>query len=280
LIEDLEDELIEPATQMDVAPFLESVARMPRSALVMDYDGTLAPFRVDREHALPYPGVAAMLQDIVSLGRTQLFIVTGRKTDDIVSLLGVYPHPEIWGLHGTQRRSPDGSVEMACVDEDMVQALMEADRWLKAQGLRETAEYKPGSIAVHWRGKSATEAAAIRRLVLLGWSRIAQHRKVELLEFDGGIELRPPEPNKGDAVLQILQQLPAGTPIAYLGDDTTDEHAFEALAGRGLRILVRPEWRETAADVWIKPPDELLKFLEKWRQANKTEISRATQTAT
>jgi trehalose-phosphatase len=261
-------ELIEPATQYDVGEFFAKVAQAPKSALVLDYDGTLAPFRIERDKAAPYPGVTSILQEITSTTRTQIFIVTGRKTDDIVSLLGVYPYPTIWGLHGAQRRNPNGSVEMSCVDEDLVQGLMEADGWLRTQGLRQTAEYKPGSIAVHWRGHSEVEAAAIRKLVLQGWLQIARHRKVELLEFDGGVELRPPEPDKGDAVSEILKQLPASTPVAYLGDDTTDEHAFEALEGRGLRVLVRPEWRETEADIWIKPPDELLDFLDRWRQAN------------
>lgn len=260
--------MIEPATQYDVAEFFENVAQAPKSALLLDYDGTLAPFRVERDKAVPYPGVTSILQEILSRTRTQIFIVTGRKTDDIVSLLGVYPYPVIWGLHGTQRRNPNGIVEMTCVDEDLVQALMEADRWLQAQGLCQTAEYKPGSIAVHWRGRSEGEAEAIRKLVLQGWLQIARHRKVELLEFDGGIELRPPEPDKGDAVREILKQLPASTPVAYLGDDTTDEHAFEALEGRGLRVLVRPEWRETEADIWIKPPEDLLDFLDRWRQTN------------
>jgi trehalose 6-phosphate phosphatase len=261
-------ELIEPATQYDIGEFFEKVAQAPKSALLLDYDGTLAPFRVERDKAVPYAGVTSILQEILSTTRTQMFIVTGRKTDDIVSLLGVYPYPVIWGLHGTQRRNPNGAVEMICVDEDLVQALMEADGWLQAQGLRQAAEYKPGSIAVHWRGRSESEAAAIRKLVLQGWLQIAKHRKVELLEFDGGIELRPPEPDKGDAVREIIKQLPSTTPVAYLGDDTTDEHAFEALEGRGLRVLVRPEWRETEADIWIKPPEELLDFLGRWRQAN------------
>jgi len=260
--------LIEPATQNDVDAFFETVAQAPKSALLLDYDGTLAPFRVERDKATPYTGVTSILQEILSTTRTQIFIITGRKTDDIVSLLGVYPYPVIWGLHGTQRRNPDGAVEMTCVDEDLVQALMEADRWLQVQGLQQTAEYKPGSIAVHWRGRDESEAAAIRRLVLQGWLQIARHRRVELLEFDGGVELRPPEPDKGDAVREILKHLPVSTPVAYLGDDTTDEHAFEALEGRGLRVLVRPEWRETAADIWITPPGELLHFLDRWRQAN------------
>ena len=63
-------------------------------------------------------------------------------------------------------------------------------------------------------------------------------------EFDGGIELRAASRNKGDAVRTILSELEPDTPVAYLGDDETDEDAFLALSERGLRVLVRRDWRE------------------------------------
>ncbi|SRR6266496_146977 len=251
----------------DVEPFLESLACAPESALLLDYDGTLAPFRVQRDQAVPYPGVPDLLQAIEATGRTRIYVVTGRPTDDIVALLGLYPSPEIWGLHGMQRRKKEGTVEMACVSESLVQALIEADRWLQLENLRRTAEFKPGSIAVHWRGLPEDNAADIEQRVMAGWSRIAQRSGIELLHFDGGVELRTPELDKGDAVRQILEQLPPGAPVAYLGDDETDEHAFQALGNRGLRVLVRSEWRETEADHWLKPPEQLLDFLQSWLQA-------------
>jgi hypothetical protein len=36
---------------------------------------------------------------------------------------------------------------------------------------------------------------------------------------------------------------------------------------RGISVLVRPEWRQTTAQLWLKPPDELLEFLGLWLQA-------------
>lgn len=45
-----------------VEEFLRTVAVAPRSMLLLDYDGTLAPFSADRQQALPYAGLEHLLQ--------------------------------------------------------------------------------------------------------------------------------------------------------------------------------------------------------------------------
>ncbi len=67
---------------------------------------------------------------------------------------------------------------------------------------------------------------------------------------------------------QILAQEPAALPMAYLGDDVTDEDAFAAVGNRGFSILVRTEVRESAARFWLRPPAELLEFLDDWIAAS------------
>ncbi len=60
----------------------------------------------------------------------------------------------------------------------------------------------------------------------------------------------------------VLSEMDRETAAAYLGDDTTDEDAFKAIHGRGIGVLVRPQFRATAADFWLQPPEELLDFLQ------------------
>jgi trehalose-phosphatase len=114
----------------------------------------------------------------------------------------------------------------------------------------------------------------LRARVLLGWTAIAKSYDLELLEFDGGLEIRAREADKGNVVRTLLEGLPAGTPAAYLGDDTTDERAFAAIEGRGLSVLVRSRWRRTQAQLWLRPPAELLSFLNRWLQATVNEETR------
>jgi trehalose 6-phosphate phosphatase len=254
----------------EIEVFLSTVAQSPLSALLLDYDGTLAPFSVDRRRAVPYPGVDEILQDIVDTGRTRLIIMTGREAHDVKPLLKVRPFPEVWGAHGLQRLSSDGGCQMPEVDPDALQALADAERWLAYQGLDHMAEPKPGSLAVHWRALDHNSAVRLRGKILLGWFPIAQRASLRVLEFDGGLELRIPDQDKSDAIKTILRELGPESPIAYLGDDVTDETAFRALQDRGLTVLVRKEHRKTSARVWLKPPEELLDFLAQWRNACRT----------
>jgi trehalose-6-phosphatase len=64
----------------------------------------------------------------------------------------------------------------------------------------------------------------------------------------------------------MLTRYPTAT-AAYLGDDTTDEDAFAVLRGRGLTMLVRAEQRPSQAEYWLRPPQDLLAFLDAWIHA-------------
>jgi trehalose-6-phosphatase len=52
--------------------------------------------------------------------------------------------------------------------------------------------------------------------------------------------------------------------MIYLGDDLTDEDAFRALPADGVGVLVREQYRPTAADFWVVPPEGLLKLLSRF----------------
>ena len=93
--------------------------------------------------------------------------------------------------------------------------------------------------------------------------RIAQPGGLHLLPFDGGVELRSTDRTKGTAVAEILSQEPDDAPVAYLGDDLTDEDAFVALGEQGYSLLVRGEVRTSFARFWLRPPElNCLDFLD------------------
>lgn len=259
--------VIETETPNRIESLLTAVAHAPQSLLMLDYDGTLAPFKRQRDQAFPYPGIGGLVEAIMRDSPTRVVIVSGRDAAEVIPLLGLYPCPEMWGLHGLQRRNPDGTLATVAVERWILDALGDARRWLHYQGLEHLAEFKTGSIAVHWRGLTESTMVETRSRVLLGWKPIAKQTHLELLDFECGVEIRAPKLNKGDAVRMLLAEVGSKMPAAYLGDDATDEHAFRAIRGHGLGILVRPRLRHTAAEAWLRPPEELIAFLRRWLKA-------------
>jgi trehalose-phosphatase len=244
--------------------FFSRLRASEKRLLMLDYDGTLAPFCDDRNQALPYTGVRRRLREIIASKKTRLIIVSGRWSMELIKLLGLDPIPEIWGCHGAERVYPDMTTELIEVSEVSFQGLAMAEKWAEKERLTEFIERKPTSLAFHWRGLEQNLAEELREKVPEGLREIAQKHGLELHDFDAGLELRVAHIDKGRAVTTVLEETGYEAVTAYLGDDFTDEDAFRALAGYGLRVLVRPELRPTEADIWIQPPDELLDFLDRW----------------
>jgi len=244
--------------------FFAHLSAAQSSVLLLDYDGTLAPFHLDRHRAYPYPNVLPLIESIMQTGRTRVVIVTGRPAVEAKTLLNPLEDLEIWGAHGMEQMLPDGSYRQIGIDPETAELLAQAKERVIEAGLISLAEFKPGGIAIHWRGMMDWEAERVETLIREGWTALAEHPALKLLEFESGLELRVAHPDKGDAVAAVIAESDSGAQIAYLGDDLTDEDSFRVLNGRGLTVLVRPEHRETLANLWLKPPHELIGFLEQW----------------
>jgi trehalose 6-phosphate phosphatase len=252
---------------MSLEDFFAGFERAVDLVLMLDYDGTLAPFQEKRGDAIPYPGVRERLEKLVESEETRLIIISGRRARDLDPLLGLDRLPEIWGCHGAERLLPDESYQLLPLSRKVVDGLEEIDDWAEKENLTTYLEKKPAGRAFHWRGLDESLRDRIDAKVRTVWTDRASACGLALHVFDGGIELRAAGINKGGAVAMILEEIPEHASVAYLGDDHTDEDAFRALAGKGLRVLVRPELRETIADLWVKPPVELLEFLDRWTES-------------
>ena len=259
-----------PEAAKRLEEFFRGFSRGARPLLLLDCDGTLAPFRVDRFKARPWAGVRELLARIQEQGRTRLAVITGRPAAEIAPLLALEPPLEVWGLHGAERLVPDGRRELEEAAPAVRQKLEELRELLRRDSLGGLFEDKANGVVMHWRGASRRKAEQIERRTRALFEPLAHLEGLALLEFDQGVELRVGR-NKGGAVEAILAQAgagvgsPADCPVAYLGDDLSDEAAFRAvnrIGRRGLSVLARREWRETAAAVWLRPPGELKGFLK------------------
>ncbi|MDA8361390.1 MAG: trehalose-phosphatase [Gammaproteobacteria bacterium] len=239
--------------------FLGRLARAPERLLVLDYDGTLAPFTPERDRAVLYAGVAPLVEAIIASGTVVAFI-TGRSVATLSPRLP-WTDIDIFGAHGCEHRDRQGRHHRVLLPADALLALERIEQEMRNRGLGLAMECKYGTIALHWRHAPDTLRTDIQQALPAILSALPA--SVFGAPFDGGFEFRARAANKGTALKILLDRHPQAA-VAYLGDDLTDEDAFAALPAHGLGVLVRPALRPTRASVWVRPPAELLDFLSAW----------------
>jgi trehalose-phosphatase len=229
--------------------------------LFLDYDGTLAPFHVDRLQAEPLPGTIEALRAIVADGLATVAIVSGRPIHEILHLLGDLP-VAIVGAHGYEVRDPSGAAQVIQTSPEQAAVLDAA--YATALQLFDTrrVERKAASVAAHFRGLDPRLSGDIETELERRWRGAGTTGDVEFRPFNGGIELRAAGRTKGTAILELLQSAPSGALPIYIGDDDTDEDAFAALAGHGIGIKVGPSHAVTRADGNLPNCDSVLRLLQ------------------
>jgi trehalose 6-phosphate phosphatase len=239
-------------------------------AVFLDYDGTLTPI-VDRpEDAV----ISESMRDAVRglAGRCTVCVVSGRDRPVVQSLMGV-DDLVVAGSHGFDIWSPEGGAiehQAAAGSEELLERVTSRlrDELDPIEGA--LIEPKKASVAVHYRLVSEEERPAVEAVV----ERLLADYAEELKVTPGKMvyELQPKlDWDKGKAVLYLLDALERErddlVPF-YIGDDITDEHAFEALSGRGIGVFVGraddPEvgGRTTAAHFVLDSTEEVERFLD------------------
>lgn len=244
---------------------LEHINEIARSgnrlAVFIDYDGTLTPIVSRPEEAWLSESMRQTLRTLAA--RLPVAILTGRDLDDVrgrVHVDGIVyagSHGfDIAGAGGLRREL--GAAFLPVLDTAEAELREALDDIAGAQ-----LERKHFSVAAHYRNVNESDASGVAQAV----DAVARkHRELRKINGKKVYELLPDiDWNKGRAVLWLLEtlELEGGEafPI-FIGDDRTDEDAFSALKERGAGILVSEQPQVTAANYWLRNPEDVERFLQ------------------
>jgi trehalose 6-phosphate phosphatase len=241
---------------------LVSLAR--HRLLMLDYDGTLAPFHVNRELARPLPHALELVGAIAAEPDTSVAVVSGRPLSEMERLLGPLPVTLV-GEHGWEMRLTDGSILRHPVSAALAERLDLAERTARDKGMGGLLERKRTGLVFHTRGVVGGELPReLEDQARALWQTVADGGQFSLQRIDGGIELRMCGRNKGTVALSLVSQSPEGTLSVFVGDDVTDEDAFAVVQGFGFGVRVGGSDRPTVAAAHLPTCDSVAEFLEEW----------------
>jgi trehalose 6-phosphate phosphatase len=225
------------------------------AALFLDFDGTLVEL-AEAPDAIAVPGeLDGLLERLTARLDGRLAIVSGRALFDLDRHVRI-PAVAMSGSHGLELRLSDGRLVSAERPSALDEARDEIVRFAAGyEGL--LVEEKPASVALHFRRapEREEEVDALVEALAARTGLVVQRGKMVA-------ELRPAGADKGDALRALLREpgFAAARPW-FVGDDLTDEHAFEAAAELGgAGVLVGPP-RATAARYRLEGVAEVAAWL-------------------
>jgi trehalose-phosphatase len=240
------------------------LARHSPVGLLLDFDGTLTEFNPDPEAVELSDARRRLLLRLSARPDVTVGIVSGRRLADVRRRTQLNARTYCAGLHGLEIEGPGVSF----VHPDATRTLSTI-RQLGAALASDLAaipgvfiEDKHLSIAAHFREAAADDAARVPAIVERHVAPFVESGLLRLMEGACVIEVLPNiDWHKGSAVAWIRELVAAEHDLVsvYIGDDVTDEDAFQAVRSAGLAIAAST--RVSQADLRVDGPAEVEQLL-------------------
>jgi trehalose-phosphatase len=247
------------ATEIAVA------ARAPGAArtLLLDVDGTLAPISATPEMARVPVETLTALERLVDLGWS-VAVVSGRPAAEVRAMVPVRG-VRVFGSHGAEdANNEEPARRPSNAAAEVLSTLAAGAERLATRTPGARIEVKPAGLAFHDRMVPRGELERWRKQ-LRAMLESFDLEGLEVIEGRRVTEVRLRGVHKGTVLRHLAPGPERDVPDASLvaiGDDTTDEDLFRALAGRGLPILVARRSRATAAARRLSSPAAVREFLD------------------
>lgn len=233
--------------------------------ILFDYDGTLTPI-VDRPEIAYLPdNIKVMLDKLTHRQGVTVGIISGRAISDIREMVGLN-NMVFAGNHGLEIEGPGVRFIHPLTDEIKsaihVIGLVLAKATARIKGV--IVEDKGLTLSVHYR---LVDAEQVQQVGDIFNSTVNVSKKGGKIRTSSGKKVHEVRPavswNKGKAVQMILDRfLPRNVRGAYLslyvGDDLTDEDAFQAVNNvGGISIFVGDGRQRSAAAYYLNDTSEV-----------------------
>jgi len=239
-----------------------------KTALLLDYDGTLTPIVNTPDEALLNEDMRSVINKLKDNSNFIVAVFSGR------SLLDVRSKVEVDGICYTGNHGMEiefrGMIYIHPEAKKMVNIIQNVCSKLQPllndiDGI--IIEDKGLTASVHYRMSPPKEIPKVKRIVESTIEPYVENGDIKLTHGKMVLEIRPNiQWDKGKAVEWVLSAIGDGEstkffPI-YIGDDRTDEDAFKVLRNRGITILVSSKIKKTSAEYLLYNVEEVKNFLD------------------
>ncbi|MBF0122713.1 MAG: trehalose-phosphatase [Candidatus Omnitrophica bacterium] len=232
-------------------------------AVFLDYDGTLSAIALTPAEAkLPF-ATQEVLKALIRYKNVKVAIISGRELIDLRKMIPVKGLSYV-GSHGIEFLARGLTSQR--ISKRYLKELGELGSRLQCELGGSSGiffEWKAFSLAVHYRKASPGSEKKAKQVVLDICHDAVHCGRISILLGKKVIEIMPPTAmDKGQAVERLLKiwGRKKYLPI-FIGDDRTDESAFEVLRGCGLTVKVGGPDVRSGAEYYLNSVGDVRRLL-------------------
>ncbi|MBA2761625.1 MAG: bifunctional alpha,alpha-trehalose-phosphate synthase (UDP-forming)/trehalose-phosphatase [Segetibacter sp.] len=227
--------------------------------ILLDYDGTLAPFTKIPSHAAPDKNTLEFLNKISSDDRNEVAIISGRDSKTLSKWLG---HLSLTFVseHGVyiKYKNQEWECQTSVAPEwkDAVRPMLQSCVTRCAGSL---IEEKQNTLSWHYRNTHQGLGFIRSRELLNNLIQLTSNTPLQVIDGNKVLEVRLTGVDKGITALKLHNHFNPEFTLC-IGDDTTDEDMFKSLEKKAYTIKIGND--ATAANYNIPTQADVLPFLE------------------
>ena len=247
---------------LDNAQLVEAFNQAQSRVLMLDYDGTLAPFTSLPQSAVPDQNLINLLARLAGDEHSTVALISGRSRADLERWFAGIPNLWIAAEHGAILRSPiSGTWEQPHHDA--------SDEWKKCVYpiLEHFVDRTPGSfieekefsLVWHYRMADPEFGDWLANDLVANLDHMLAESPVKAVKGQKTVEVKSLWANKGLVYSRLLLSDVVPDFIMAAGDDVTDEDLFTRLPESAWTIHVGRN--ESRAKYYLSNPDEMVALL-------------------
>ncbi|HEX7774292.1 MAG TPA: bifunctional alpha,alpha-trehalose-phosphate synthase (UDP-forming)/trehalose-phosphatase [Pyrinomonadaceae bacterium] len=247
---------------LDKEPLIDAFDRAQSRLIMLDYDGTLAPFATLPQTAVPSQNLIDVLEQLVADKNSIVALISGRSRADLERWFAGIPNLWIAAEHGAVLWSPTSRNWEQPHDA-------QSNEWKKCVYpiLEHFVDRTPGSfieekefsLVWHYRMADPEFGDWLANDLVANLDHMLAESPVKAVKGQKTVEVKSLWANKGQIYSRLLLSEAEPDFIMAAGDDVTDEDLFARLPESAWTIHVGRN--QSRAKYYLSTPDEMIGLL-------------------
>ena len=244
-----------------IQEMMEHFSQANKRCLLLDYDGTLAPFQKVPSMAMPSEELLQLLAKLTADPANEVVIISGRDMHTLDQWLGHLPVNMIAEHGACIKQKGEKWKELITMSTEWKEQIRPIMQLFVDRCAGSFIEEKKSTLAWHYRNTYPELGFMRSRELRNSLLQLTANTSLQVIDGNRVLEVRMVGVDKGASSTQMINQLNPDF-ILCIGDDTTDEDMFRALYERGYTIKVGRG--NTAAQYTLLSQREVYPFLRRF----------------